>query len=124
MRAKKDNERIVVKRGGFIEYWDELDRNTYYYNPQTGHYYEKEWIRLANGEDRESHVYSSSNGYWRKHWYDIHTGRLLRELDSNGEINLISKRHKFNQNDEALSEEYKKKGKKALKEDNFLNELD
>jgi hypothetical protein len=109
MRAPKANERVEKGWGGKIQYFDELGRNTYYSNPRTG-WWEKEWVRLPNGEDRETFV-QGSTGYFRRHWYDIHTGELLREIDSNGEINLIQKRREWNPRDEQLSLEYRKKGK-------------
>lgn len=109
MRPLKANETMKRRRGGTIEYFDELGRNVFYYNPHKGVWYDKSWVRLPNGEDRETYV-ESNNGYWRRHWYDIHTGRLLKEIDSNGETNLIDKRRNWNPKEEELSEEYRTQG--------------
>ena len=87
-RAKKSNETVFKNTRNTIEYKDELGRNTYYMNLKEGKWYEKEWIRLADGRDKESHVWGS-NGYWRKHFYDIHTGLLTHEIDSNHQKNLL-----------------------------------
>ena len=110
MRTPKPNETVKRRRGGSVEYFDELGRNTYYFSNSTYNWYEKEWVRLPNGEDKETFVESSS-GYYRRHWYDIHTGELLREIDSKGEINLIDKRRQWNPKDDQLSLEYRSKGK-------------
>jgi hypothetical protein len=112
-RDLRPGETIKRKRGGIIEYHDELGRNTYYFNPNQMKAYSKEWVRLPNGEDRQTFV-EGSNGYWRRHWYDIHTGELLRELDSHGEINLVNKRMADNAHDTQHSLEYRSKGKKTL----------
>jgi hypothetical protein len=103
MRQKKSNETARMSRGSVIEYFDEQGRNTYYYNKFIGIAYEKEWITLPNGEDREAYV--EGKGYWRRHWYDAETGELLRELDSQGQRHLLDKRQIFNPNDKAISKE-------------------
>lgn len=112
MRNLRENEILKKRRGGTFEYFDELGRNTFYANPNKGSWYSKEWVRLPNGEDRETFV-EASTGYWRRHWYDIHTGELIRELDSRGEINLINKRQQWNPKDTQLSQEYRHRGKKT-----------
>lgn len=110
MRKPKENETVKKRRGGTFEYYDDLGRNTFYANPHKSVWYSKEWVRLPNGEDRETYV-ESNNGYWRRHTYDIHTGILIKEWDSKGEINLISKRQQWNPKDTQLSLEYKNRGK-------------
>jgi len=116
MRAPKTDERVRKLPYNRIEYYDQLGRNTYYCNSRNDTWYEKSWIRLSNGEDRETYI-ESNNGYWRKHWYDIHTGELLREIDVTGEINLVDKRFEWTKGkDSELSKEYKEKNlKKSTK---------
>jgi hypothetical protein len=110
MREPRPNETVKRRRGGVIEYYDELGRNTYWNHPMYHKWYDKKWVRLPNGEDRETLI-ESSTGYWRRHDYDIHTGELLREIDSNGETNLVNKRHASNPKDTQLSKEYRDRGK-------------
>ncbi len=103
MRNLKENE-TEKKRGPILEYFDELGRNTYYYNYKTKVWYEKSWIRLSNGLDVEVEV-EGSNGYWRKHYYDIHTNELIKEIDINGNKNLLQKRRLWNPKDNTISKE-------------------
>ena len=117
-RAKKSNETVLKNTRRTIEYKDELGRNTYYLNERTGVWYEKEWVRLADGRDKESHVWGS-NGYWRKHFYDIHTGLLMEEIDSHGSKNLLDKRRAWNQKDNEISQEILNKRKSS--EERIIN---
>lgn len=103
MRPLKPGETMKRRRGGAVEYFDSLGRNTYYCNRE-GKWVNKEWVRLPNGLDYETRV-QTSGGYWRIHHYDIHTGKLLSELDSKGEKNLIDKRRQWNINDTQISAE-------------------
>ena len=113
MRGIKQGETRKNRRGGIYEYFDSLDRNTFYCNPNQMKWVSKEWIRLPNGEDRETFV-ESSTGYFRRHWYDIHTGELVKELDSRGEINLIDKRQAWNPKDDQISLEYRQRGNSVI----------
>ena len=111
MRALKANETLKEnKRKQTVMYFDELGRNTYWFSKSYLKWYHKEWVRLPNGEDRETFV-EASTGYFRRHWYDIHTGELLREIDSKGEINLLHYRQQWNPKDTQLSKEYRERGK-------------
>ena len=106
MRALKPNETLKKRRGGIIEYYDDLNRNTFYNNPHQFKWYNKEWLRLSNGQDVETYV-SSNTGYWRKHEYDCFTGVLLKEWDSNNNTDLLHKRKQWNPNDTQRSQEFK-----------------
>ena len=108
MREPKPNE-TVKKRRSCIEYFDELGRNTYYYNKNTYKWYEKSWTRLSNGLDVETYVEGQS--YWRKHFYDIHRCVLISEIDSEGKKDLRFYRQLWNPKDIALSEELMKNQK-------------
>lgn len=102
-RDQKPTEIVLKKTKWTVEYQDILHRNTYYINLRTDNWYEKEWIRLADGRDKESHVWGAS--YWRKHFYDIHTGLLMNEIDSYGNKNLLDKRRGWNPEDNEISQE-------------------
>lgn len=99
----KQNERVVNRKYS-IEYFDDLNRNTFYYNTGYKTWVDKLWLRLPNGKDREIYVVNHK-GYWRKHSYDVFTGELLSEVDMHGNTNLIEKRKEWDPKDHTLSKE-------------------
>lgn len=104
MRELAKNENVVSSHN-IVQYFDELGRNTYYFNRKTGKWVEKRWIRLSDGRDKEIHVWTS-DGYWRKHEYDIFRSRLVREFDSHANRrNLLDLRRAWNPHDNEISEE-------------------
>jgi len=112
MRAKKPNENVVDNRN-ITEFFDELGRNTYYFNKKTHSWVEKQWIRLSNGADKEIFV-KTSGGYYRQHYYDIYKCLLVKEIDSHGNKNLLAKRQQWNPKDNEISQEILKPQSKKL----------
>lgn len=51
----------------------------------------REWVHLDNGHWRCSR-YSQDSGYIREHKYDLATGRVISEIDTAGNKNLLDKR--------------------------------